>query len=303
MYGPFPKIFALGTQHTERIFHGPVEITEKIDGSQFGFGKVDGQLFCRSKGVGLNLDDPTAMFVNGVNYVKEIERKIPDNFVFYGEYLQTPKHNVLAYNSTPRNGIALFGGVNIANHQKQLDANTLRIYADAFKLDVVPIIWEGEVSGDADVKEFIKGLLQRESYLGGPHIEGVVIKNYAESTMIGGHVVPLLAAKFVSEAFKEVHGNTAYGDRSKYDILRENYRSIPRWQKAVQHMRERGELTDSPKDIGQLIIDIKKDIGEECKEEIKERLWKIFQRDIIGYATKGFPEWYKEQLLENLQME
>jgi hypothetical protein len=53
---PFPKIFALGTMYIRDIFEGAVEITEKIDGSQFVFGMIDGKLQLRSKGAVLYVD-------------------------------------------------------------------------------------------------------------------------------------------------------------------------------------------------------------------------------------------------------
>ena len=46
----YPKIFAIGTDYICDIFKDVVEITEKIDGSQFVFGKVSGELHIRSKG-------------------------------------------------------------------------------------------------------------------------------------------------------------------------------------------------------------------------------------------------------------
>jgi len=93
----FPKILHIGDKQIADLFEGEVEITEKVDGSQFGFGKVKGRLFVRSKGRELDLDNPDQMFKLGVEYVKSIEDKIPDNTTFYGEYLQKPKHNTLAY--------------------------------------------------------------------------------------------------------------------------------------------------------------------------------------------------------------
>lgn len=50
MISAFPKIFAIGTKYIDSIFDNEVEITEKVDGSQFAFGKIDGEVYCRSKG-------------------------------------------------------------------------------------------------------------------------------------------------------------------------------------------------------------------------------------------------------------
>ncbi len=78
----------------------------------------------------------------------------------------------------------------------------------------------------------------------------------------------------------------------------ESFRSEARWQKAVQHLKEKGELENSPRDIGKLMTEIKKDILEEEEENIKNTLLKIFKEDIMRKAVRGFPEWYKKQLLQ-----
>ena len=106
--GKFPKIWALGHRHTKSILEGPVEITEKIDGSQFGFGKVNNNVFCRSKNHELDLDNPDKMFKPGVSTVLTHEHLIPNNIMFYGETLAGPKHNVLKYDRAPEGNIALF---------------------------------------------------------------------------------------------------------------------------------------------------------------------------------------------------
>ena len=72
-----------------------------------------------------------------------------------------------------------------------------------------------------------------------------------------------------------------------------------RWRKALQAMADDGKLTNSPKDIGPMIGRIKKDIFEEEGERIKEGLFNHFWKNSISRGvTRGFPGWYKEQLLE-----
>ena len=68
--------------------------------------------------------------------------------------------------------------------------------------------------------------------------------------------------------------------------------------KAVQHLRERGELTESPKDIGNLIIEVREDTFKEETERLKLVLFNAFKKDIGSRLTKGLPEWYKGQLAE-----
>ena len=40
----YGKIFNLGHKETEALFDGPVVVEEKIDGSQFSFGSINGEL-------------------------------------------------------------------------------------------------------------------------------------------------------------------------------------------------------------------------------------------------------------------
>ena len=46
----------MGDKQISDLFDGEVEITEKLDGSQFGFGRVDGELVIRSKGREIDLE-------------------------------------------------------------------------------------------------------------------------------------------------------------------------------------------------------------------------------------------------------
>jgi hypothetical protein len=64
-------------------------------------------------------------------------------------------------------------------------------------------------------------------------------------------------------------------------------------------MRDDGTLTDSPKDIGNLIKATVEDVKKEEEEAIKETLFKYFWPNIARGLTHGLPEWYKTKLLEN----
>ena len=304
----FPKIFNLGDKNLERLFIGEVEITEKIDGSQIAFGRVNGNLFIRSKGAVIKDENgwvrvitESDLFYPAIQHIERIKNILPDDVVFYGETLAKPKHNTLKYDYIPKNHIALFGILythptfNWATKYKEL--TTLAYLLD---VDVVPLITT--IEGGHITPQLINSFLDAESYLGGAKIEGVVIKNYNEQLLIGGQVLPILCGKYVSEAFKEVHRknwsseNTSGG---KYQKFLDSFRTEARWQKAIQYVRDKGELTNTPKDIGNLIKVIGDDIVEEEKEYIKEQLFKLYSNDITRNAIKGFPEWYKQQLMES----
>lgn len=295
MMSAFPKIFAIGTDYIKEIFSGPVEITEKLDGSQFGFGKFNGELFIRSKGKQQFIDSPDKMFKNGVDYILSIEDRLPENVGFYCEYFDRPAHNVLKYERIPKNHLALFG-VSSMNGSKFVSSySELKEWADKLDIDVVPVLHEGEVY---KFDEFIK-VMESESCLGGTKIEGVVVKNYNQPFLLGGQPIPLMAGKFVSEKFKEVAKDKwgrEFTPGGKWQVFKDSYKTEARWNKAIQHLKENGELENSLRDIGKLIIEVKKDIGQEEKEAIKNWLWKEFGDELLRNSVKGLPEFYKEKL-------
>lgn len=293
MIKAYPKIFAIGTDYISDIFSGPVQVTEKVDGSQFGFGKINGELFMRSKGAMLYSEHPEKMFLEAILYIESIAHDLPEGIVFYAEYLKKPKHNTLCYDRVPKNNLMLFGAMEIS--QKMI-VNTFD-YAEQLGIEHVPVLHDGIVSDPMHLKK----LLEEESILGGAPIEGVVVKNFGKQFLLGGNPIPVMAGKFVSEAFKETNrsrwGKEENG-KSKMDVFFESFRTVPRWEKAVQHLRDSGKLDNSPKDIGNLIKEIQSDIEEEEKEAAKEALWNFFKPDIKRRSTHGFPEWYKNKLLE-----
>jgi hypothetical protein len=295
MIRAFPKIFAVGTDYIREIFEGEVEITEKIDGSQFAFGKIDGEVYMRSKGKQQFAENPDKMFQKAVDYVLSVAHLLKDDTVYYCEYLQKNHHNALVYDRVPKNNLILFGVCD--KSQKFIsDYESLKKYADELDVETIPLIFKGWIKSPDQLLEMIK----QTSVLGKADMEGVVVKNYAKQFLLGGQPMPLMAGKYVSEKFKEVHRESWSGHtcKGKWQMFKESYKSEARWQKAVQHLKENGELENDPKDIGKLLIEIQKDIGQEEKEIIKNFLWKEFCSELMRTATAGFPEWYKEQLLK-----
>jgi len=297
MIKAFPKIFAIGTDYIRDIFDGPVEVTEKVDGSQFAFGKVNGELFTRSKGKVIFREAPEKMFLPALDYVYSIEPALPDNSVFYCEYLKSPKHNSLKYGRIPINHLMLFGVSDtfgskfISEYEKIID------WAAILNIEPIPIMPFGHVPDVAT----LQSMLDYESILGGCKIEGVVVKNYAKQFLLGGQPMPLMMGKFVSEAFKEVNQKTWKGEhtgKGRWETFCEGFRTEARWNKAIQHLAEIGELENSPRDIGKLIKEIQRDIAEEEKQNIMEVLYREYGGEVLRKSIAGFPEWYKVQLAE-----
>jgi len=292
----FPKIFAIGNNYIRGIFEDEVEVTEKVDGSQYSLGKFDNELKCRSKGKEIVLDAPEKMFIEAVEYSIKIQDRIPNNTQVTVEYLQKPKHNLLKYDKIPKNHMALFS---VKSEDEYVsDYDVLKEYAKELDIDVVPLLFYGKVDNPEDIFK----LLETESFLGGVKIEGIVAKNYNKGIDIGGHIYRVMCGKYVSEKFKEVQNKewkTTHTGKGKLEVLIEAFRSEARWDKAIQALKELDQLENDPKDIGKLIKHIQSDIVAEEQEEIKIALWKIFKDQILRKSIVGFPEYYKEKLLEN----
>ncbi len=299
----YTKVLTIGSKGTERILTGRVVIEEKVDGSQFAFGiDENGEIGCRSHHQQIIMDE-AGMFTEAAAHVQRIApilermyavRKEP--LWFYAEYLQRPKHNTLAYSRIPTNHLVLFDarfGMN------WLPVSGVQAMADSLQMDAIPVLYQG----NAPDMETVKSFLTRESYLGGPAIEGIVIKNYEELIALGGNTFPLFC-KLVREAFKERnmkewHANSG---KSKLEELIASYCTTARWQKAVQHLTESGELEHEPRDIGKIMREISADLIEEEAENIKDALWELYRKDFVRSAQHGAAEWYKQYLQDAVNL-
>jgi len=290
MINSYPTVFAIGHKAIEGLFSGNVIVEEKVDGSQFSFGVIDGQLECRSKGKQLILDAPEKMFIKAVTTVRELEPLLHPDWIYRGEYLNSPKHNTLAYDRVPVKNIIGFDIV--TGPETYLTPEEKRAEFERIGLEVVPLLYSGVVSG----MEMFNDLLTRVSVLGGTKIEGVVVKNYELFTV----EKKVALGKYVSEAFKEVHeGDWKQRNPTSADVIEElsrKYKTPARWIKAVQHLKETGKLEGSPRDIGSLMIEVPEDIKKECEEEIKQALFDHFWPKMRRIAISGLPEWYKQEL-------
>ena len=291
----YGKILAVGNEYISDIFKGDVEITEKYDGSFTAMGcTTDNHIVIRSKGKELFYDDHEKMFDKFIDFVADHEEtllKYPGTY-FYGEFLNKNKHNALAYNSVPKNNIALFGvykeGVGYCKTYEELEK-----WAHLLDLEPVPLLYYGKIES----KEQLDKFLTTQSVLGGQLIEGVVVKNYEQTLLVGGKISPQFG-KLVRPEFKEKLNKTWTSGKDKVQEFIDSFRTEARWKKAIQHLKEKGELKNDPRDIGKLLVEIKNDIVLEEEEEIKLGLYKLFKGRILRKSISGFPEKYKEWLAE-----
>jgi len=270
----YPKVLAIGHRYIQDIFEGTYHAEEKLDGSQISFGNICGELYMRSKGAEIVIDNPEGMFSRAVESVRNIFHLLSPDWIYRGEYLQKPKHNTLCYNRIPDNHIIIFDIETMPENHLPYDMKALE--AERIGLECAPSI----------------------SCLGGVNMEGIVIKNYDRITRNG----KFMAGKFVSEAFKESHSKEWKAEHpSKGDIIQQivdTLKTDARYHKAIQHLRENGTLDRTPKDIGSLIKVVHDDIQTEEAEFIKQKLYEYAIKKIKRGVCGGLPEWYKEHLIK-----
>jgi hypothetical protein len=306
----YTKILTLGSRYTENALVGEVIIQEKIDGSQFKMGlNDDGKLKIGTKSTIIDHPDENKMFKKGTEYILSIEseiQKFPIDTYFYCEFLQKPNHNVLKYEKVPLNNIVLF---DVLYQGKFVERTQLEDIAGRLSIDVVPELYRGTLKdravggGYTNPLDFLKRIIETTpSFLGNELIEGVVIKNYTQTILLGGNVFPLFT-KYVRESYKERHEVEWKIKKPKASLQEyiQGFKNENRWIKAILHLKECGLITQSPKDIGILIEEVKDDIMKEEEENIKNYLFKTFKEDILRNSIKGLPGWYKERLLENVK--
>lgn len=286
----YSKVHQLYHREVHRMKGHRVVIQEKIDGSQLSFGRKEGQLFVRSKNRMINIENPDGMFALAVEVLKD--RPLPDNYVFRGEYLKVPKHNVLDYDRIPDGHIIIYDIEFHDGSNHYLDTMCVKEMADAYEFEVVPTF--GEFIFEEVTAGTIEDLMKTKSILGGQLIEGLVFKCYD----VFDSRDKTLMCKFVRPEVREMI--TGKRGKNRRDIIEEigDRLSTPaRFEKAVQHLRDSNMLVDEPKDIGVLMQELNRDF-EEHVDEIKNLLYENFRKDILRAANRGFATWYKDLLLK-----
>lgn len=287
---PSPK--NLGDRHILDLLNGgPVVVQEKVDGSQISFGiDYDGKVHIRSRGGPIAWNTQDKLFAPAAAAIVAIKDQLEPGHIYRGEAITRPRHNCLKYDRVPAGYIALFDHQSSCGNYSSPEALAARGRDLGF--EVVPTYFVGEISDPAVFSEW----LQRDSFLGGCKIEGFVIKNYALAHAGAEH----FAGKVVSEAFREKKGegrpNPTAADSPL--TMAETYRTEARWNKAAQHLREAGVLTDTPADIGRLVKEVQDDIEKEHGEEIRAALYTLYRKQFMSTFVKGLPEWYKGKLAE-----
>lgn len=290
----YGSIYTLGHIAVADILNGDVEITEKVDGSQISFGRIDGELLVRSKNQQLFVGANNGMFNLAMEKIQAVEDKLVPGWIYRGEFFLKPKHNTLNYERVPKNNIMIYDiekGYGTSDFLRWRDRNkeALRLGFEAVRVFFV---------GPEATLDWIRSYLDNESALGQVKVEGVVVKNYSQFT----EDKKVAKAKYVSADFQEKHVKEwKVTNPTRKDVVQElieTYAVPARWQKAVQHLRDDGKLEGSPRDIGNLIKETQEDLKKEEADAIKEVLFKHFYPQISRGCVSGLPAWYKDQIAE-----
>ena len=298
MIHSYPQIFQLGHKAIAELLSDPVAVQEKVDGSQFSFGVVDGKVECRSKGQQIILDAPEGMFKQAIATVQGLADRLEPNWVYRAEFLSKPKHNTIAYERAPMHNLILYDiNTTTGTEEQYVTMELLAAESDRLGLEHVPLLFQGKLESVAPLQQ----LLETDSILGGSKVEGIVVKNYAK---FGGDK-KILMGKLVRADFQEKHqGQWRVDNPNRADILTGlvlGLRTEARWRKAIQHLKEAGVLKEMPEDIGALLREVQDDVLKEEEQSIKDALfawaWPQIRRGIVA----GLPEWYKRDVLLLLQ--
>jgi hypothetical protein len=289
----YPKVWNLGHPYVKELFVGPVVIQEKIDGSQFSFGIVNGRLEFRSHRAEIDREAP-GMFALGVEAIMLLSGSLHPGWIYRGEFLAKPKHNGLTYDRVPAKHVILYDittGV-----ETYLEPAALHREAARLGLECVPLL--DHLPDGVLTAEGLTRLLDTTSILGGAKIEGIVIKNYHRFSEQDGKA---LFGKYVSPAFREIQkGEWKANNPTRGDIITDLVLKLTteaRWAKAVQRRLEANELAFAPQDIGPLLKLVQKDVEDECILEIQDALFQWAWPQIRRKVTAGLPAWYKQLLL------
>lgn len=301
MIGSYWKSANFGDSKLDGFFSGSaLTVEEKIDGSQFSFGIIDNQLYCRSRNKVLELSNPEKMFAPAVEHVVSIQDRLPEGVIFRGEAVTSKRHNTLEYSRIPNGSIVVFNADD-TNNMSTLFIDEIKEMVELLGMEAVDTLDFIEIPDNiASIKVQLEEFLTRESMLGGVQMEGVVVKRLQNPLYF--YDKPLFC-KLVRQSFKELNKLVWSGTNPKSgDVLQSAVDAVcteARFNKTVQHLKEQGNWDGSAKDIGPLMKLLQQDIEEEDSEYLKNKLWKWALPQIKRMAGARMPQWYKDKLMKD----
>ena len=322
----YPKIKNLGDKILKNLFDDNVEISEKIDGSQFriyldkneifevGTKNTEGYELSKSRIELTKEHGKHDMFDIAIEQAERLKSELQniineynlEGITTYVEYLRQKHHNGLNYNRIPKNHFYLFGTTYWTDDNiKNLETDYLLKLAKRLNIEPINLLYEGKIFFPKDLKK----ILEINSVLGGTKIEGIVIKNYNKTYPIDfvsteKYLGFPLAGKLVRDEFKEVQ-KESWNKQKKVDSIEgiaETYLTEQRFLKSINHLRDENKLTFEKKDLAILIPEFLNDLLEEEEEHINKivlnKFYEQFRRRLSSFVVHKYSDYLLEKQFE-----
>ena len=116
-------------------------IQEKVDGSNLTIEIDDnGQICFANKGKKIASEKPNPCFLNAVQQMKKKEKVLNPNYVYCGESVCKPKHNIIPYMRTPRHFFICF---DIYDKTNECYLNPTELNKECTRIDIeqAPVLY------------------------------------------------------------------------------------------------------------------------------------------------------------------
>jgi hypothetical protein len=263
---------------------------EKLDGSQLSFYINDmDEITFMSRNQEVKMEDNNKLFKMALESIREnVYVNLNPEYIYRGECIVKPRHNVMTYKRVPKHGFVLF---DIQRKEDKSFLEPIDVFEEALKCDLECVKSRFIVT---KTQELPTDYLDMESMLGGP-IEGVVFKNYwlkENEVAMYKHVIP---------KFEETREDLTLQKKNNNELnllIAKSVCTEARWVKACQHLLEAGkELT--PSNVSE---EIKTDVVTEEIQTIMtilrehkgveaEKYWTEKKSMILGACCRGLYVW------------
>lgn len=273
-------------------------IEEKLDGSQLSvYVRDDRKLGFQNRGRELNQEAPGWVFEAAMGALSSLRDKFNPAYVYHGECIVRPKHNVVRYGRVPRFYFVLFD-VQDRDTRQAMDRNAMEMEAHRIGIECTPVLYRNTdpaVQPGAMADALIEAMIPGCSLLGGDDKpEGVVIKHHQ---YVKRDKPAQTKIKVVREEFKEEHRRPTtaktkhvFDPEASLDRIMSFFPVDARWNKATQRLRDAGTITGDPeneeRERGAIREEARRDFKDECKETLKALLWAEFGQHLTQRITK-----------------
>ncbi len=272
-------------------------IEEKIDGSQLSIVVQNDKLSFYNKHSRAGMNNSFEKAITMLTFKYDQKNILNQNYIYHGESVCRIKHNVCAYERTPKNYFILYDIFDNTTNE-YLSSEAKLIETQRVGMEIVPTLYYNKDPNQNPYEicdKLIKSIENNElhSCLGGV-MEGIVLKHHAFLKK-GKYVATKL--KLVTKTFKERHviklPKAELSADEFLESLGKSFCTEARFQKAYQHLVERDIEPNANKIIGELNADFDK----EYKDELSLLLYTEFSPLLKKLAREGATNWFNQTFI------